>query len=120
MGDRLTVSVSSMRGCAVVALAGESDVCSVGRWRDVLAGLVEAGPSRVVVDLSRLTFMGVAGARLLIEMDRALMARGGLLAVAGARGEVARVLELTGADQWVPVYRDVRAAVAGRVPFRLE
>ena len=117
MGDQLTVSVSSVDGCMVLTLAGELDVSTVGRWRDVLAGLVEAGPDRVVVDLSGLRLMEPRGVHVLVEAQEALMARGGSMAVACPNGMVARVLGLTGADQRIPVYGSVRAAVRGNVPW---
>lgn len=117
MGDQLTVSVSSVDGCAMVALAGESSVSTVSQWRDVLAGLVEAGPDRVVVDLSGLRSVAAAGAHVLVEAQEALMARGGSLAVACPDGAVTRVLGMTGADQRIPVYGSVREAVRGNVPL---
>lgn len=114
---QLSVSVLSLNGCAVLALTGESDVSVAARWREELRRLAApGGPSRVVVDLSQLRFMGARGARVLLEGQQALIARGASLAITGAAGEVARVLQLTGADQQIPVYPDLRAAVQGRIP----
>lgn len=119
MAEQLLVSVWSLDGCAVVAVAGESDFSVVGRWRDAMAELTaEGGPRRLVVDVSGLRFMGAGGAQALVEAQEAMMARGGSLAVAGAHGVVARMLEITGADQRVPVYGSLRSAVRGRVRRR--
>jgi anti-sigma B factor antagonist len=115
MGDQLTVSVSSVDGCTVVALAGESDVNTVRLVQEALAAQVKARACRVVVDLSGLRFIGSLGMCVLLETQEALMARGGSLALACPQRVVARMLELSGIDQRVPVYGSIGEAAAGRV-----
>jgi anti-sigma B factor antagonist len=115
-----SVSVISLNGCAVVSLSGEPGLAAVQWWRKVLAGLVKSGPRRVVVDMSGLSRLGARAADVLVEAQEGLMARGRSLAVACPPGPVARELEVTGADQRLPVYASVAAAVAGRVRFPLD
>jgi anti-anti-sigma factor len=113
MSDQLTVAVSSVDGCAVVALSGESDMNTVRHVRQVLSAQVEAGTRHLVVDLSELRYMESLGMRALLEAREALIARGGTIALACPQRVVARMLELTGIDQRIPVYLSVRAAAAG-------
>lgn len=115
MVDQLTISALSVGGCPVVRLRGEVDLNTAGQVRDVLTGQVKAEARRVVVDLSRLGYIGSLGIHALLDAQADLMAGGGSLAVACPRPVVARVLELTGADQRIPVYGTVAAAVAARV-----
>ena len=115
---QLAISVRAGRGgTVVVALHGELDVPTVQRAWDVLCAQVEAGSRRIVVDLSCLQFMGVAGARVLVETQALLIAQGGSMALACPERPVARVLQLTGADQRIPVYNTVSSAIRGRIPL---
>lgn len=115
MDAHLSASMSAADGCAVVALHGESDASTVDEIREVLAAQVATGVPRVVVDLSALRRMPVLGAHALVQIQEALMARGGSMALACPQRPVARVLELTGADQRVPVYGSVGRARTGSV-----
>jgi anti-sigma B factor antagonist len=105
--------MSTVAGCAVVAPSGESDVHTVGFVREVLASQAEVGVRRVVVDLSGLEFMDCAGMRELLQAHRMLLERGGSMALACPGRVVARVLQLTGVDQRIPVYSSVHDAAAG-------
>jgi hypothetical protein len=51
----------------------------------------------------------------LLDAQTALIARGKTVALAGPRPLVARVLQLTGVDQRIPVYEHMKEAVAGWV-----
>ena len=111
MVDQLFMSVSTVAACAVVALSGESDVNTVRFVREFLATQVAAGERRVVVDLSGLEFMDCAGLQELLHAHQTLLELGGSMALAGPGRVVARVLQLTGIDQQIPVYRTVQAVV---------
>lgn len=114
--EQLAISVRAGRGgTVVVALHGELDARTVQHAWDVLCAQVEGRVRRIVADLSRLQFIGVAGARALLETQALLMAQGGSMALASPQRPVARVLQLTGADQRIPVYNTVSSAIRGRV-----
>jgi hypothetical protein len=52
----------------------------------------------------------------LLDTQAVLIAQGGSMALARPQRLVARVLQLTGTDQYIPVYDTVSGAVRGRVP----
>jgi anti-anti-sigma factor len=104
-------------GMVVVTLHGQLDLRTVQQARDVLAVHVAARVRRIVVDLSRLQFMGATGARALLDTQAELMAQGGSMALVCPQRLVARVLQLTGTDQYIPVYRTITGAAHGRVPM---
>jgi anti-anti-sigma factor len=115
--EQLTISTVAAHGRTfVVALRGQLDVRTVQQARDLLAVQVAAGMQRMVADLSGLQFMGVTGARALLDTQAVLIAQGGSMALARPQRLVARVLQLTGTDQYIPVYDTVSGAVRGRVP----
>jgi anti-anti-sigma factor len=113
--DQLVVSVSVRERCTVVALCGESDMNTVGQVRDVLAAQVRSGTRRVVLDLSGLRFMGSLGMHALLGAEEALTARGATMALVCPQRPVARVLELTGTDQRIPVYDSLKHAAEGQL-----
>jgi anti-sigma B factor antagonist len=116
-GEQLTISTVAAHGRTfVIVLRGQLDVRTVEQARDTLAMQVAAGMRRMVADLSGLQFMGVAGARALLDTQALLIAQGGSMALARPQRLAARVLQLTGTDQYIPVYDTVSGAVRGRVP----
>jgi anti-sigma B factor antagonist len=115
---QLTISTAAARGgTAVVRLHGQLDLRTVPQAQETLSAYVATGVQRVVVDLSYLQFIAVAGTRALLEAQTLLMTRGGWMALARPQPIVARVLQLTGADQQLPVYDTIGGAVRGRVPM---
>jgi anti-sigma B factor antagonist len=112
MGDQLTISVSPAPGYVVVSVAGEIDIATAAQFRERLASVIGGGARRVVVDLSRVTFMASAGVAVLMGMHRVLAGQSGSLVVAAPSPAVGRVLSLVGLDQVVPVTGSVAEAAA--------
>jgi anti-anti-sigma factor len=56
------------------------------------------------VDLSSLTFMESTALQVLVSIRALLAVRGGTLLLVAPQPVVARILELTGTDQLIPVY----------------
>ncbi len=84
----------------VVDPAGEVDMLTAGQLREALAKAVRtAGTGPVVVDLARVSFLDSSGVQALVDGYHSAMVAGGTLTVRGARGTVARVLEIVGVDR---------------------
>lgn len=95
----------------LIALAGELDLSTVGRVQDILETRIRSTVGRVVLDLSHLTFLGVAGLGLLHSArHRAAVADTDLRLVAVTR-EVTRPLRLTGLDRLLACYPTAAAAL---------
>jgi anti-anti-sigma factor len=111
---RASVSVPDTAGAtySVVVLAGEVDATNSDELYGVLESVVAQQPRLLVVDMSELSFMDSTGLRMLLRSSRALDQQGGVLALAAPQVSVARVLELTRADQLIPVYDSVAGAIA--------
>jgi anti-anti-sigma factor len=84
------------QGRTSVQLLGELDIASLSRLSRVLHALLD-DRGRLAVDLHGLRFVDVPGARLLMELTGVAAGRNCSLQIAGATGQVARVLELTSA-----------------------
>ncbi len=130
--DGLTLALSRPRpGVVLVRVVGEIDLLTAPGWAQSLAtahqDLVETitsstvdrardddpHPSRIVCDLTGVTFLGAAGLSVIAEaIDRAGDGAVGLWLVADTR-PVRRVLHLAGLDRCVAVAARLSDAVGG-------
>src|SRR6201996_8951258 len=116
---RASVSAPEVPGATytVVVLAGEVDATNSDELYGVLESVVAQQPRLLIVDMSELSFMDSTGLRMLLRSTRALDQQGGVLALAAPQLAVARGLQLTRADQLIPVYDSVaEATAASRAP----
>lgn len=103
--------IESQEGATVVRFAGELDLAEEQQAGAALAGVDSA--DSVIVDLSELDFIDSSGIRVLIEAAQRVRDAGGRFAVAGAGGDVQRVLELVEVGDLIPMFASVDEARAG-------
>ena len=115
--DLLTTSVATVESggepYTLVELVGEADVTNSDALRDVLDAEVAKQPRTLIIDLSELRFMDSSALHVILRANRAMDRQGGVVALAGPRDPVAKMLRLTAADQLIPVFPTVSEAVAG-------
>jgi anti-sigma B factor antagonist len=80
----------------VITVRGETDLANAGELLLRLVVLAGAATGQITLDLSQVTFMGMAGLRTLNAIERHVSARGGSLRVAAVSREVARLFEVVG------------------------
>lgn len=83
------------RAC-VVRLSGDIDMSVVPELREALDAALYGGCTNVVLDLAEVTYADSSALGLLVWLDHRLRPAGGRLVLAGARRDVARILELSG------------------------
>ena len=103
-------SVRTVDGVTIAELAGELDLASATALREELLRLLRPGSSRLVLDLSRVSFSDASGLAVLIGTGRRARLLGGFLRLAAVSPQVDRVLHLTGLHRHLPVFRTVWAA----------
>jgi anti-sigma B factor antagonist len=104
VGPWFSVVVEPARGEACLQAIGELDLAASPSLHDQVGDLLTGGFRRVVIDLRRLTFIDLAGVRLLLKLSQDAGDDGWQLTLVGAGGQVRRMLTLTG--------------TLGRLPFR--
>jgi len=104
--------VRAEAGVTVAELAGELDLASAPALREQLLGLLRRGSSRLVLDLSRVSFCDASGLAVLVGTGRRARLLGGFQRLAAVSPHVARVLNLTGLRRHLPVFATVQAAAA--------
>lgn len=112
MTGNLRVSVSVGPSHALVAVAGECDITTAPQLLDTLSTQIAGAERLVVVDLSDLRYLDLAGIHALLAARDTLARHGRSLALASPRRHVARMLELTQACRLIPTHQDVAEALA--------
>jgi len=80
---------------------------------EMLAGLLDRGSSRIVLDLEKVRFMDSAGLGELVAWKKRAMERGGDVRLLRPRDRVREVLELTALTRVFEIYETDAEAVAG-------
>lgn len=101
-------------GAVVVRLAGELDLYNAHEVRDVLLAESGKGPERLVVELSRVTFVDSTALGVMIEARSKLPNKRAFL-VASPQLETRRALEVSGLDRHFGVYETVDDALAAQL-----
>jgi anti-sigma B factor antagonist len=83
----------------VVAVGGEIDLFTAPELKAALSEAVEAGRSRIVVDLTETTFLDSTALGVLIGAVKRLRSRDGALTIANTDPNIAKTFEITGLDQ---------------------
>lgn len=99
----------------VVVTDPELDLLTSPALDSQLSAAVTSGPRVLVVDMSDVRFMGVAGVTVLLRRREQAEGRGVRVCLAGCPDAVVRLLALTDADGLLPRYDSAAAAVRDHV-----
>jgi anti-anti-sigma factor len=95
--DRALLGIEISRDGVVTtaAVSGELDICSAQHLTEILLEVARLPPERLVLDLSGVAFLDVAGARAIAALDRAVHPECAVI-IRGMRPAARRVFALTG------------------------
>ena len=96
----------------VLPLEGEIDLHVSPRVSEKLNEIIKPKPSRVVVDLSRVTYIDSSGLAVLISGMQDVEDYGGRFAIAGLQENVKTIFETARLDKVFLLYPHVDAALA--------
>jgi anti-anti-sigma factor len=95
--------VSAGESGPLITLSGETDITTVAELSELLTGQLSGRTVYLTIDASGLSFADSASIRVLLLAARTLKGRGGGLVLLRPQAGVARMLEITGADQMITV-----------------
>lgn len=104
------LDIDQANNVMVVAIDGGLDGPTAEEFTKQIEALVEGGISRIIVDCSKLTFVGSAGLAALLRIHTRMRRKGGDVRLAGMPGLVAQVFVLTRLDRLFEMYPDVERA----------
>ena len=96
----------------LVRAQGELDLYAAPEFKRRLAHTIEAGKTRIVVDLTEAAFMDSTALGVLLGALKRLRVRDGALAVASEQPTILRILDVTGMDQVLDLHPTAAAALA--------
>nr|WP_051759833.1 STAS domain-containing protein [Herbidospora cretacea] len=109
---RLHISSRQESGIGVLAPEGEIDAMTRSILAAALSEALAAPGTRLILDLSGVTFLDSGGLGTISDQHRAARENGGMLSVYGGDPRRTRVLWLTGMADWLPVHPDLTTALA--------
>jgi anti-anti-sigma factor len=100
-------------GITIAELTGELDIASAPTLREQLLSLLRPGSSRLVIDLSKVSFADASGLAVLVSTARRARLLGGFVRLAAVSPQSGQVLHITGLDRNLAIFPTVQAAATG-------
>jgi anti-sigma B factor antagonist len=101
-----------MRGASVIEIAGELDIATSPRVRQILSDAARDQERPLVIDLTRCQFIDSTGLATLLHGAKPAQNGESNVALVCVPGEVRKLLELTAIDRTIPVYETLDDALA--------
>lgn len=112
-GDLFKVMERDEAGVRVIAVTGELDIATAPELCARLDRSRTGRRPRLLVDLSEVDFCDSTGLRALLGAASEVRAHGGRFAiVCPPAGDVARLLEIVGAAEWMAIHSDPESGLA--------
>jgi anti-sigma B factor antagonist len=96
----------------VLPLEGEIDLHVSPQIGASLAAIIQKKPAKVVVDLSKVTYIDSSGLAVLIEAMQNVGGYGGMFALSGLQDGVRPIFEIARLDQVFRIFPTTAAALA--------
>jgi anti-sigma B factor antagonist len=96
----------------VIAVRGEIHVSTAPEFSGVLSATIQAGHTRLVLDLTDVLFIDSTGLSVLLNALRRVTRAGGRMALVCTNPTVLRLFEITRLDSTFEIHTDVEPAVA--------
>ncbi len=97
----------------VLAIEGAIDAHTVRELDRALKELLAQGHSRLVLDVSQMSFISSAGLRVIVYADREASGRGGQVRICGLNLQVRRVFEMAALDEFLQLCDGCQEALEG-------
>ena len=91
-------------GTHVIELGGEVDLYTAPEFKERLLQLIEEGKTRIVVDLTKATFIDSTTLGVLVGGVKRLRPSGGSLALVCSDQNILKIFEITGLDRVFPIH----------------
>lgn len=96
----------------VVSASGEVDVFTAPGLDEALREQLDAGASRLVIDLSSVVFLDSTGLGVLVKNLKRTREAGGWMHLVVTSDRIRKIFDITGLDASMPIFDTVDEAVA--------
>jgi anti-sigma B factor antagonist len=95
----------------VIELSGEVDLYTAPEFKERMVNLIEEGKTRLVIDLSKATFIDSTTLGVLVGGVKRLRVAGGAMALVCTDPSITKIFAITGLDRVFPIYDSRDAAL---------
>jgi anti-anti-sigma factor len=95
----------------IVEAEGRLDAATAPAFESDVAALFADQPPKLLLDLTKLDYISSAGLRVILSLTKKSKAAKGSLALCNVTGLVREVIELSGFDNFLPIFETVVAAM---------
>jgi anti-anti-sigma factor len=95
---------------ALVSVKGRMDAVSSPEFEKEMTVLIAEGNNVLILDLFALDYISSAGLRTILTITKKLKQKGGKLLLAGLKGMVKEVFEISGFRSVIPIFESVESA----------
>ena len=99
----LKIDVRHVPHACVVRLQGELDIAECPALEDALEEAERSQADRLIIDIDKLTLIDSTGLGVLFNASHRSASNGNRLQITRGKGQVARVLRVTGLDKTLPI-----------------
>ena len=96
----------------LIELGGEIDLYTAPEFKERMVQVIEEGKTRVVVDLSKATFIDSTTLGVLVGGVKRLRPSGGSLAIVCSDQNIQKIFEITGLDRVFPIHESREEALS--------
>lgn len=96
----------------IIEVGGEIDVYTAPRLREAIVGAIEAGHTRLVVDVEKVEFLDSTGLGVLVGALKKVRADGGTLDIVCTQERILKIFDITGLDKVFGLHTSVARAMA--------
>lgn len=109
----MSTTVNEYKRCTLVTFEGRIDSNTVPAMEETLKGITDSGQFKIVLDMSKVTFVSSAGWWMLIETQKHCHRYNrGELVMAGLDERIRKSLDLVGMGSYFKIFDDAVTAVA--------
>ena len=96
----------------IIEVGGEIDVYTAPRLREAIVAAIEAGHTRLVIDVENVDFLDSTGLGVLVGALKKVRGDGGTLDIVCTQERILKIFDITGLDKVFGLHDSVPAAIA--------
>jgi anti-sigma B factor antagonist len=96
----------------IIEVGGEIDVYTAPRLREAIVAAIDAGHTRLVVDVEKVEFLDSTGLGVLVGALKKVRADSGTLDIVCTQERILKIFDITGLDKVFGLHDSVPAAIA--------
>lgn len=96
----------------IIEVGGEIDVNTAPRLREAIVASIEAGHTRLAIDVEKVEFLDSTGLGVLVGALKKVRADGGTLDIVCTQERILKIFDITGLDKVFGLHQSVAQAIA--------